>query len=153
MSETLDSPEFPTAEGMRRYPPAGFKDGEPCTCEDCPNPCNGAFCGCSACYDGHEVLDHPTHHRPFMFACGTAVAVTLVLLLPLGALLGSMAIPAGVFFAMIVAILMWAFRYSRHCNCARCGAQLARDPRSPRGSYFYFCQKCKVVWESLLRST
>lgn len=41
----------PTEEGMRRYddPPAGFYEGEPCTCsKDCVDPCKGA-CGCRAC--------------------------------------------------------------------------------------------------------
>jgi hypothetical protein len=147
-----DSDETPTAEGIRRYPPDGFRDGYACTCEDCPEPCHGVFCGCDACEDEDGFREHPTHHRPFMIACGVATAVGLILLFPLGAFLGSLVIPALIFFAMIIGIIICAKFYCRHCTCPQCGTRLPRDPRSPLGANFYSCATCNMVWQSRIHT-
>lgn len=39
----------PTKEGKTKYPPDGYYDIYPCTCNDkCPYGCKGE-CGCNAC--------------------------------------------------------------------------------------------------------
>jgi hypothetical protein len=63
MIALAQDPLAPTPEGRPRYPPDGFSiDGEPCTCERCPEPCDGS-CGCAACYDAHEH-DPSQEHTP-----------------------------------------------------------------------------------------
>lgn len=40
---------IPTLEGINRYPPHGYYDREPCTCNpDCEYSCRGE-CNCKAC--------------------------------------------------------------------------------------------------------
>ncbi len=96
------------------------------------------------------TIDHPTHDRPFTIAHYTALALVLLVTLPL-VLTGHVSAAACVFFALVIATIACAAVCSRSCMCPCCGTHLPRDSDAPRGTSYFTCAHCRVRWASRVR--
>jgi hypothetical protein len=103
-------------------------------------------------YSPIETIEHPTHDRPVVIALRVSVAVAFVVIFPL-AFLGWRGLAAGLFFAMVLANIVYAFIHGRRSVCPRCGKELQRDQDVPRGTYYFTCAACGVRWASRMIST
>lgn len=88
----------------------------------------------SSCHSPIPTVEHPTHDRPFVVTLRVGVALCFVTVFPL-VFTGHPALGVGLFFGIVLAAIMFGFARVRSCVCPRCGARLARDPESPRGTY------------------
>ena len=103
-----------------------------------------------------KTRPHPTHHRPFIVACGLCVA-TAVICVAIGRFLldssmNSMFIALGIPFAMMLSALLWTWFHTRRCTCPECGRTLLRDRTAPPGEFHYPCHACEINWVSLIQT-
>lgn len=98
-------------------------------------------------YSPIDTIEHPTHDRPFSIVYRVGMALVLAIVVPLF-LLGWRVLAAGLFFAIIAAIIAYSFIRGRRSVCPRCGEYLKRDEDAPRGTYYFTCRECRVRWAS-----
>lgn len=99
-----------------------------------------------------ETIEHPTHDRPVVIALRVSVAVSFAIVFPLS-FLGWGGLAAVLFFAVVIANIVYASIHARRSVCPRCGKELQRDQNVPRGTYYFTCAACHVRWASRMIST
>jgi hypothetical protein len=99
------------------------------------------------CSSAIQTIDHPTHDRSARFTERVGLVLIFTAVFPL-AFLGWFRLAAGLFFAIVAAVIAVPFRRGKRSICPRCGQRLNRDQDTPRGTYYFTCAKCQVRWAS-----